>query len=75
MIGFSQGQTIRIKLKDEMLMLLLRGGTVNYIENGVQIRIEQENDLVIIKREEYRELKRNINSPGMLEYLFRKIDK
>lgn len=75
MMGFSQGETIRIKLKDEMLMLLLRGGVINYIENGVQIRLEQENPLVIIERDKYRDLKRHINQPGILEHIFREIDK
>lgn len=71
----SSGETVRIQLNDELLMLLLRGGIVNYVIGEVQIRIEQENPLVIIKRDEYRDLKRNVNNPGILEHIFKEIGK
>ena len=70
-----QGETVRIKLNDDLLMLLLRGGVVNYVIQGVQIRIEQEKDLVIIEKEYYRDLKRHRDSPYVLEEIFKRIDK
>jgi hypothetical protein len=74
-MSISQGETIRIQLKDEMIMLLLRGGVINYVIGGVQIRIEQENPLVIIDRDKFRDLKRHIYEPSILEHIFREIDK
>ncbi len=70
-----QGETIRIKLNDEMLMLLMRGGQVNYVIAGVQIRIEQEKDLVVIDKQDFRDLKRYHHEPYVLEAIFKRIDK
>ncbi len=71
----TEGKTYTLKLSDDMLMLLLRGGTVNYIIDGIQIRIMQETDLVIIKKQDYRDLKIHRDSPGILSEIFRNIDK
>jgi hypothetical protein len=68
-------EIVRIQLNDEMLMLLLRGGTVNSMHPGVQIRIEPENRMVIINREDYQDLKRHMNSPYILEEIHRNIAK
>ncbi|HAT2149821.1 hypothetical protein SDA16_06935 [Legionella pneumophila serogroup 1] len=74
-MSINSGETIRIQLTDEMLLLLMRGGTVNYIQDQVQIRIEQKTPLVIIDRDDYRDLKRHIYNPAILEHIFGKIDK
>ena len=74
-MSISQGETVRIQLSDEMLMLLIRGGTVNCIQSGVQIRIEQEKPLIIIDRDDYRDLRRYSHDPSILELIFRKVDK
>ncbi|HAT1964767.1 TPA: hypothetical protein JAG59_002005 [Legionella pneumophila] len=67
--------TINIKLNDECLMLLLRGGTVNHCVDQVCIRIQQEKPLVVIEKEYYVDLKRHIYSPAILEHIFGMIDK
>lgn len=63
-----------IRLSEEMLLMLLRGGVVNYEMNGVRIVLRQAKDLVVIKREDYQDLKRHIREPNVLECIFRNID-
>ena len=63
-----------IGLSDEMLIMLLRGGVVNYKIPGLHVVLRQEKELVVIKRDDYRDLKKHMHEPYILENIFRNID-
>lgn len=72
-------EKVHIKLTDEMLINLLRGSAVNLsfigINSTFHIRIEQEKSLVVIDKEDFRDLKIFSREPIILDKIFERIDK
>lgn len=66
---------LRIVLDDEMIIGLLRGRKIHYEQDGMQISIFAENNLMCIKGFHYNLLKSYIDEPNILLDVFKEIDK
>ena len=75
MIDYNNMKVFNIVLNDEMLNLLIRGGVVNHQFNDIKVIVRQEKKLVTIDLDDFIDLKRHVNDPGILTHILRKIDK
>lgn len=80
MIDYENIKSFGINLSDENLTLILRGGTFNqifkdYDREPFKIMIRNSAHLITLKYEDYYDLRRYIDSPGVLKEILARIDK